>query len=106
MEKWVPWRCFISGSTRMPEPRERSEEYFSASGMNDHHFHYGYADGRGPHRERDPDWLSPEQWGEMVNLIARDIATSERAWDDFPFVRNLTVYEGHQSGGKRLFWSW
>ena len=31
----------------------------------------------------------------MVNLIARDIATSERGQDDFPFVRNFDPYEGH-----------
>ena len=29
----------------------------------------------------------------MVNLIARDIATSERGRDDFPFVRNFDPYE-------------
>ena len=72
------------------------EEYFSASGMNDHHFHYGYWLMAAAHiAKRDPDWLSPEQWGEMVNLIARDIATSERGRDDFPFVRNFDPYEGH-----------
>ena len=72
------------------------EEYFSASGMNDHHFHYGYWLMAAAHiAKRDPDWLSSEQWGEMVGLIARDIATSERGRDDFPFVRNFDPYEGH-----------
>ena len=72
------------------------EEYFSASGMNDHHFHYGYWLMAAAHiAKRDPDWLSPEQWGKMVDLIAKDIATSERGRDDFPFIRNFDPYEGH-----------
>ena len=72
------------------------EEYFSASGMNDHHFHYGYWLMAAAHiAKRDPDWLTPEQWGKMVDLIARDIATSERGRDDFPFIRNFDPYEGH-----------
>ena len=72
------------------------EEYFSASGMNDHHFHYGYwLMAAAQIAKRDPDWLNPEQWGQMVQLIARDIATSERGRDDFPFIRNFDPYEGH-----------
>lgn len=72
------------------------EEYFSASGMNDHHFHYGYWLMAAAHiAKRDPDWLTPARWGKMVDLIARDIATSERGRDDFPFIRNFDPYEGH-----------
>ena len=72
------------------------EEYFSASGMNDHHFHYGYWLMAAAHiAKRDPGWLTPSQWGQMVQLIARDIATSERGRDDFPFIRNFDPYEGH-----------
>lgn len=72
------------------------EEYFSASGMNDHHFHYGYWLMAAAHiARRDPGWLSPERWGKMIDLIARDIATSERGRDDFPFIRNFDPYEGH-----------
>ena len=72
------------------------EEYFSASGMNDHHFHYGYWLMAAAHiAKRDPDWLTPERWGKMIGLIARDIATSDRGRDDFPFIRNFDPYEGH-----------
>lgn len=72
------------------------EEYFSASGMNDHHFHYGYWLMAAAHiAKRDPEWLAPDQWGKMIDLIVRDIATSERGRDDFPFVRNFDPYEGH-----------
>ena len=31
----------------------------------------------------------------MVDLIVKDIATSERGRDDFPFIRNFDPYEGH-----------
>ena len=72
------------------------EEYFSASGMNDHHFHYGYWLMAAAHiAKRDPGWLNPERWGKMVDLIARDISTSDRGRDDFPFIRNFDPYEGH-----------
>ena len=72
------------------------EEYFSASGMNDHHFHYGYWLMAAAHiAKRDPGWLTPSRWRSVVQLIARDIATSERGRDDFPFIRNFDPYEGH-----------
>ena len=40
------------------------EEYFSASGMNDHHFHYGYWLMAAAHiAKRDPDWLTRSSGG-------------------------------------------
>lgn len=72
------------------------EEYFSVSAMNDHHFHYGYwIMAAAQLARRDPQWASAQQWGGMVNLLVRDIATSQRKRVDFPFVRNFDVYEGH-----------
>jgi endoglucanase Acf2 len=72
------------------------EEYFSVSAMNDHHFHYGYWIMAAAHiARRDPEWASNAQWGGMVNLLVRDIATSQRKRKDFPFLRNFDVYEGH-----------
>lgn len=72
------------------------EEYFSVSAMNDHHFHYGYWIMAAAHlARRDPAWASPSQWGGMVDLLIRDIATTERGRSDFPFIRNFDVYEGH-----------
>lgn len=72
------------------------EEYFSVSAMNDHHFHYGYWIMAAAHlARRDPAWLAKNQWGGMVDLLIRDIATSERGRADFPFIRNFDVYEGH-----------
>lgn len=72
------------------------EEYFSVSAMNDHHFHYGYwIMAAAQLARRDPKWASDTQWGGMVNLLVRDIATSQRKRKDFPFLRNFDVYEGH-----------
>lgn len=72
------------------------EEYFSVSGMNDHHFHYGYwIMAAAQLARRDPQWAAKSKWGGMVNLLIRDIATAERGRADFPFLRNFDVYEGH-----------
>lgn len=72
------------------------EEYFSVSAMNDHHFHYGYWIMAAAHlARRDPQWAAAQRWGGMVNLLIRDIATSQRKRVDFPFLRNFDVYEGH-----------
>jgi len=72
------------------------EEYFSVSALNDHHFHYGYWIMAAAHlARRDPQWASAQRWGGMVNLLIRDIATSQRKRVDFPFLRNFDVYEGH-----------
>ncbi len=72
------------------------EEYFSVSAMNDHHFHYGYwIMAAAQLARRDPQWASEAQWGGMVNLLVRDIATAQRKRADFPFLRNFDVYEGH-----------
>lgn len=72
------------------------EEYFSVSAMNDHHFHYGYWIMAAAHlARRDPAWVAQNRWGGMVDLLIRDIATTERGRADFPFIRNFDVYEGH-----------
>ncbi|MFM2067591.1 MAG: hypothetical protein RLZZ584_2500 [Pseudomonadota bacterium] len=70
------------------------EEYFSVRQMNDHHFHYGYwIRAMADIALRDPAWAA--RWGEMVELLIKDIATAERGRSDFPFLRNFDVYEGH-----------
>ena len=72
------------------------EEYFAVQQMNDHHFHYGYwIRAMADIALRDPAWASDDQWGGMVNLLIKDIATAERGRADFPFLRNFDPYEGH-----------
>ena len=72
------------------------EEYFSVVQMNDHHFHYGYwIRAMAEIALRDPEWAARGRWGDMVDLLVRDIATAERGRADFPFLRNFDPYEGH-----------
>ena len=76
------------------------DEYGSVDALNDHHFHYGYWIMAAAHlARRDPQWASPGQMGGMVDLLVRDIATTERGRADFPFLRNFDPYEGHSWAG-------
>jgi endoglucanase Acf2 len=72
------------------------EEYFSIQQMNDHHFHYGYwIRAAADVALRDPKWAQSDQWGGMVDLLIKDIATDKRGQSEFPFLRNFDIYEGH-----------
>lgn len=70
------------------------DSYGSSYELNDHHFHYGYFIKAAAEIARvDPDWAT--EWGEMVELLIRDIANKDRDDDMFPFMRNFDPYEGH-----------
>jgi len=72
------------------------EEYDAVKDMNDHHFHYGYwIRAAADIGMRDPQWIRPERWGGMIDLLVADIATAERGRKDFPYLRNFDPYEGH-----------
>jgi endoglucanase Acf2 len=72
------------------------EEYDAVKDMNDHHFHYGYwIRAAADVGLRDPQWIKPERWGSMIDLLVADIATPERGRKDFPYLRNFDPYEGH-----------
>ena len=72
------------------------EEYFSVQQMNDHHFHYGYwIRAAAEVAMRDPQWAQASEWGGMIDLLIKDIATPERGRRDFPFLRNFDPYESH-----------
>lgn len=72
------------------------EEYFAVVQMNDHHFHYGYwIRAMAELALRDPAWASRQQWGGMVDLLVKDIASTDRSRSAFPFLRNFDPYEGH-----------
>ncbi len=62
--------------------------------INDHHFHWGYFIHAAAFMEQfEPGWSA--QWGDMVNLLVRDAASSNRNDDKFPFLRNFSPYAGH-----------
>jgi endoglucanase Acf2 len=62
--------------------------------LNDHHFHYGYfIRGAAEVARLDPKWA--KEWGPMVNLVIRDIASPDRADKQFPYLRCFDKYAGH-----------
>lgn len=72
------------------------EEYFGVVQMNDHHFHYGYwVRAVAEIALRDPAWAARGKWGDMVDLLIKDIAYTQRGKAEFPFLRNFDPYEGH-----------
>ena len=84
------------------------DSYGSATGLNDHHFHYGYfVHGAAALSRIDDSWGDDGNWGGMVDLIVRDFANWERPnpantqepatnpADSFPFLRNFSPFAGH-----------
>jgi endoglucanase Acf2 len=70
--------------------------YGSDDQLNDHHFHYGYFLRAAAEVARvNPKWASDAQYGGMVKLLIRDIASSDRNDKQFPFLRNFDPYAGH-----------
>ena len=62
--------------------------------INDHHFHWGYFIHAASFVEQfEPGWA--DQWGDMVDLLVRDAATTDRNDNLFPFLRNFSPYAGH-----------
>ncbi|GAA4268782.1 glycosyl hydrolase [Hyunsoonleella aestuarii] len=62
--------------------------------INDHHFHWGYFIHAAAFMEQfEPGWA--DQWGDMVNLLVKDAASSDRNDTQFPFLRNFSPYAGH-----------
>ena len=68
--------------------------YGSDSGIDDHHFHWGYFIQAATFVSQfDPGWAT--QWGGMVNMLVRDAAGYDRNDTMFPYLRNFSPYEGH-----------
>ncbi|MDP5092200.1 MAG: glycosyl hydrolase, partial [Polaribacter sp.] len=62
--------------------------------INDHHFHWGYFIHAAAFMEQfEPGWAS--KWGDMINILIRDAASSDRNDTQFPFLRNFSPYAGH-----------
>lgn len=64
------------------------------SNINDHHFHWGYFIHAAAFIEQfEPGWA--RGYGEMVNLLVRDAASSDRSDNMFPYLRSFSPYAGH-----------
>jgi endoglucanase Acf2 len=62
--------------------------------INDHHFHWGYFIHAASFLEQyQPGWAA--QYGEMINLLIRDAASTDRNDSLFPYLRNFSPYAGH-----------
>ncbi|MBM3438890.1 MAG: carbohydrate-binding protein [Bacteroidetes bacterium] len=62
--------------------------------INDHHFHWGYFVHAAAFLEEfEPGWA--KSYGEMINLLVRDAATTNRKDTLFPYLRNFNPYTGH-----------
>ena len=62
--------------------------------LNDHHFHWGYFIHAAAFMEQfEPGWAA--QYGDMINVLIRDAAASDRNDPQFPFLRNFSPYAGH-----------
>lgn len=62
--------------------------------INDHNFHWGYfIRAAALIAQYEPEWA--ERWGGMVNLLVRDVASSDRNDSMFPYLRSFSPYAGH-----------
>jgi len=68
--------------------------YGSDTLLNDHHFHYGYFVRAAAEVARlDPAWA--KEWGPMVEMVMREIASTDRNDKLFPHLRCFDAYAGH-----------
>lgn len=64
------------------------------SNINDHNFHWGYFIRAAAFiAQYDPKWI--EGWGDMINLLVRDVASADRNDPMFPYLRAFSPYAGH-----------
>ncbi|MFY0627024.1 MAG: carbohydrate-binding protein [Reichenbachiella sp.] len=62
--------------------------------INDHHFHWGYFIHAASFIEQfQPGWS--DQYGEMINYLVRDAASTDREDALFPYLRNFSPFAGH-----------
>ena len=62
--------------------------------INDHHFHWGYFIHAAAFLEEfEPGWA--KSFGDMIHILVRDAATTNRKDSLFPYLRNFNPYTGH-----------
>ena len=77
-------------STMIGYPAGHGQDY----NINDHHFHWGYFIHAAAFIEQyNPGWA--ESWGDMINHLIRDAASSDRNDLLFPFLRSFSPFAGH-----------
>ena len=77
-------------STMIGYPAGHGQDY----NINDHHFHWGYFIHAAAFIEQyNPGWSN--DWGEMVNHLIRDAASTDRNDSLFPFLRSFSPFAGH-----------
>jgi endoglucanase Acf2 len=74
--------------------------YGSTTSFNDLHFHYGYLiKAAAVVAMYDREWAKQENWGGMVNLLIRNVASPMQDDSLFPYLRNFDPYAGHSWAG-------
>jgi len=72
------------------------DSYGSAETLNDHHFHYSYfIKAAATIAQYDPQWVLPENYGGMIDLLIRNCANYDRDDRRFPWMRFFDPYAGH-----------
>ena len=72
------------------------DSYGAAEILNDHHFHYSYfIKAAATIAQYDADWVRPENYGGMIDLLIRDCANYDRDDNRFPWMRYYDPYAGH-----------
>ena len=72
------------------------DSYGSGEQLNDHHFHYSYfIKAAAVVAQFDPEWVAPENYGGMIELLIRNCANSDREDLRFPWMRFFDPYAGH-----------
>lgn len=71
----------------------RDDEFYSFN-YNDHHFHYGYFIYSAAILAMYDNSFAKD-YGQMVNLLIKDIANTDRNDTNFPYMRHYDFYESH-----------
>jgi endoglucanase Acf2 len=71
-------------------------EHCAIDCLNDKNLTYGYWVRAAAIVEQfNPGWAANNKWGQMVELLIRDVSNTDRNDAMFPFMRNFDVYAGH-----------
>lgn len=76
--------------------------FYSDKLINDHHFQFGYIIVAAATVTRfQREWA--DKWGPAIDLLIRDVASTDRDDDSFPFMRNFDPWAGHSWATPAVF---